>query len=107
MTEEHINEYYGKRNLRKYTDYTITDLNKLKKELEPIRENGIAYDINEHTLGASSIGAGIRDINGNTVAAVIVIGPSIRLPYKRLRTIMPDVKRCAAEISHSIGWKGK
>ncbi|MDA4844090.1 hypothetical protein OOZ53_01965 [Hoeflea sp. E7-10] len=52
------------------------------REVEEIRETGMAFDINEHTDGISAVGAAFRDVNG-LVYAISIPVPSHRFDGKR------------------------
>ena len=105
MPKEQIEEYFDMFGLKKYTTQTITDPTKLKKELSFVKKEGFAFDIDEHIVGVSSVGAAIKDINGSVIAASVVLGPTARLSRSKLRTMAPIVRKCARGISHSLGWK--
>lgn len=65
--------------LKKFTDYTITDPEKLKKRLEDIRKAGHVIEqqgFEEHII---SIGAPIFNRRKEVIASVNIIGPIIRL----------------------------
>jgi len=63
--------------LNAYTPYTITDPEKLLKELEEIRRVGVAYDREEFTEEICAVGATIRD-SGGRLAAISVPLPASR-----------------------------
>jgi DNA-binding IclR family transcriptional regulator len=105
MSSDQLNEYLSGNALKKYTQYSITNSNTLKKELQAIKKNNIAYDIEEHVIGLSSVAAGIRDNKGKIVGVAAVIGPIARLQPKKLRDIAPLVKKCADDISFDLGWR--
>ncbi|HMK92219.1 MAG TPA: IclR family transcriptional regulator [Thermoleophilia bacterium] len=63
--------------LEPFTPNTITDRSLLLRELERVRETGLAYDREEHTAGVIAVGAAIRDSLG-TPAAVTVVIPAVR-----------------------------
>ena len=63
--------------LSSFTPNTVTSRPKLEQELAQIREAGIAFDREEHTLGICAIGAAFWDPLG-TLAAISIPVPSIR-----------------------------
>lgn len=105
MKNVQLEEHISRKSNKKFTKFTKVDPNKLKKELQKVRIDNLAYDIEEHVIGLSSIAAGIMDINGNIIAVAAVIGPIARLPLKKLREMAPVVKKCANDISTDLGWK--
>lgn len=107
MQQEDLELYFDEQTLKKYTDRTIIDPVNLRKELTAVKKEGLAFDSDEHMIGISSIGAEIRDINGNVVAAAVVVGPTARLSRNKLTAIAPIVKKYAMDISRDLGWKGE
>lgn len=63
--------------LPSFTANTITNRQQLEQELAQIREVGIAFDREEHTLGICAVGAAFWDPLG-TLAAISIPVPSIR-----------------------------
>lgn len=63
--------------LERKTDNTVTDRNKLLKELEQARASGLAYDHEEHTVGICAVGTTVRDAAGS-VAAITIVVPTSR-----------------------------
>ncbi len=49
-----------------------------------VRETGVAYDHQEHTLGVSAVGAAVRDAGGS-MAAITVAMPAARLEGREER----------------------
>jgi len=105
MTDEQLNRYLSQNRLEKFTPKTIVDPVYLKKQLEIIRQEKIAYDIDEHIVGITSIGLGIRDFKGNINSAVAVIAPSARLTSQKIKEITPVVREYTLNISKELGWK--
>ena len=93
--------------LNAHTENTKTDSDRLKKEIEIIRRDGIAFDDEEYLLGVRSAAAPVKDENGNILAAISFVGPSVRISKLRMLQLAPMVKNCALEISRSIGYKGE
>lgn len=67
------------------TPNTITRLDDLLSDLEPVRRSGVAFDREEHTLGIGAAGVVMRDLLGNTVAISVPV-PAQRF-YERERDI--------------------
>jgi DNA-binding IclR family transcriptional regulator len=87
------------------TPATETDPVKLSKMLETIRHNGFAIDDEESEQGMRGIGAPIRDISGNVVAAIGIGGPSQRLTLKKLRGLSTELIQTADAISTQLGYR--
>ena len=58
------------------------DWDGLARQLAQVRETGLSYDVDEHTLGISAIGCGFADHAGELHAISVPI-PSSRFPEKR------------------------
>lgn len=91
--------------LPKRTTHTVPDHAKLRAQLEQVRRQGYAENINESELGVASIAAPIRDFRGNVVAALSVAGPVQRLDGASLRRFNRHVIEAAAAISRRLGWR--
>jgi DNA-binding IclR family transcriptional regulator len=59
--------------LVKETEHTVTDREALLREIEVIRQTGVAYDREEHTIGIAAVGVAIRDAVGTLAAATVVV----------------------------------
>lgn len=90
--------------LEKFSAYTITDENKLKKELLEIRDLGYCYIENEFIDGIVSIAAPIRDYNKNVIAAVSLVGPIQRINGAKVQKYINKVVETAKKISSSMGY---
>jgi IclR family transcriptional regulator, acetate operon repressor len=86
--------------LKPLTPYTITDPDRLRRELAAARREGAATENQEAVMGNACVAAPIFGPWGRPVAAVSVSGPPLRLrPLQR----MPTVRRIAARITHQVG----
>ena len=66
------------------TPYTITDKDKMVKELDLIKCMGYAVDNMEHEYGIKCVSVAIRNINGNVVGSVSISGPSLRFTNDKI-----------------------
>ena len=87
------------------TPETQTDPAKLVKMFAEIRDHGYAIDDEESEQGMRGIGAPLRDITGQVVAAIGIGGPSQRLTLKKLRGLAPVLLSTAEAISTQLGYR--
>jgi IclR family KDG regulon transcriptional repressor len=104
MTHEEQERYFRNTNLVKETPYTITDIEKLKKQLAALKSQGFFIDFQEKVLGIVSLAAPIKDSNGNVVAALGVTIPSVRYNDAKGEEIELALKGCISEISKAMGY---
>lgn len=92
-------------NLAVRTSHTEIDPSKLLKMFGEIRHLGYAVDDEESEQGMRGIGAPLRDISGQVVAAIGIGGPSQRLTLKKLRGLAPVLLSTAEAISTQLGYR--
>lgn len=90
--------------LKRYTQGTITDPDKLRAELATIRQKGYAIDDEEIEVGLRCIAAPIRDHSGQVTAAISVAAPVQRMTKKNLQATIPSVVAAAEAISRRLGY---
>ncbi len=91
--------------LRGYTDATITDPERLDRELARVRAQGWASDIGELVPGQVSYAAPIVDRRGVTVGAMGIFGPPERLLAARQPRgdLLAMVREGARAVSRELG----
>jgi DNA-binding IclR family transcriptional regulator len=90
--------------LARFTDKTIVDLQTLNQALLQIREQGYAVAQEEHQEGVSTVAAPICDHAGQVCAALSVSGPTYRIGPKEIETILEPLRQTAREISTQLGY---
>jgi DNA-binding IclR family transcriptional regulator len=93
--------------LPRYTPRTITDPDRLRKDLARVPRDGYAVNLGEYRRDVGGVAAPIKDHTGGVVGAVGVTAPVSRLPRARVRALAPLVVRAAAEISERLGHLGE
>ena len=73
----------AKGDLRRFTPNSLTSLSRLRSALDEVRTTGIAYDLEEHSLGISAIGVGFQSGQGGSVHAISVPMPTQRFAAKQ------------------------
>lgn len=93
--------------LESFTEYTVTDKEDLKEQLQIVRELGYSIDDEEIELGLKCIAAPIFDHQGKVIAAISCASPKIRLNEEKLAEVIKGIKQAAASISQNMGYKAK
>lgn len=97
MSEQAIREMLGDE-LVKLTDKTPS-MAQLLLELEQIRQEGFAYDRDEHTPGVGAIAIGLQTVQGNY--AIDLAGPTWRIDSQE-DGIKQALRECQDELSHAL-----
>ena len=82
---------------------TITTPEKLKTEIQKIREHGYAIDDEELSLGLRCVAAPVFDHTGRPTYALSVSGPTQRMTKKKIKTIQATLLPLCSRISRLIG----
>lgn len=81
------------------TEYTLTDPAAFRSELRRIRQEGIAYDRQEATLGLTCVAVPVMGPGGRPVAALSVAGAGHRFDPARYA---PALRRVAYEAARAV-----
>lgn len=96
-----VRAYAVRTGLAGTTRNSITDIERLERELAMVRRHGYARDNEELELGVRCIAAGIHDDTGKLQA-----GLSLSAPTDRLRDDwIPLLQRAALQISEALGYE--
>ena len=83
----------------------ITDMQRLESELNTIRKNGVAVDINGLGEGICSVAVAIKDYAGKVIGALTLLAPSFRMLQVRLeQEIIPSMLEMSEELSMKFGY---
>jgi IclR family KDG regulon transcriptional repressor len=86
------------------TPRTLKSKADLDAELRKVREQGYAFDDEEHEEGIRCIGAPIFDFAGEPIAAVSASWPRFRYDLKREKEWVAKVTEAAARVSSILGY---
>jgi DNA-binding IclR family transcriptional regulator len=88
-----------------YTDSTITDAKRLRRELAQVRERGWAVDAGETLPSQVSLAAPITDRTGRTVGAMGIFGTAARLllAHRPQPELLSSVQDAAQAVSRELG----
>lgn len=99
---QRVRAYAMRTGLAGNTHNSITQLPVLERELQKIRDTGVAYDNEELELGVRCMAAGIYDDQAKLIAALSISAPADRLDEGWL----PKLQSTAYEISQALGYRG-
>ena len=98
-----VQRMLGGDSLERFTPRTILSQEVLRRELEGVRTEGVALDREECEEGATCIAAPVRNARSETVAAMSISGPTLRMHAERIRELTPVVVRMGREASGRLG----
>ncbi|MFJ1301082.1 IclR family transcriptional regulator [Pseudomonadota bacterium AL_CKDN230030165-1A_HGKHYDSX7] len=94
-----VRAYATRTGLAGHTRNSLTELDRLERELALVRRHGYARDNEELELGVRCIAAGIHDDTGRLVAGLSISAPAERLQDEWIRLLVDT----AAQISEALG----
>ena len=92
-----------------YTDRTPRSLAGLMRELQQIRAQGYSASLEEVSPGIVSLAVPVvrTPFAGQPLAVMNLTGPAVRLPEKRLKSLLPSLQKAArratARLEHALG----
>jgi len=101
MEEKRALRYLTANGLVKYTENSITDLDRYLQEIEEVREKGFATDREEYLQGVKAVAALIRT-EGPVLAAVWVVGFSSSITDDKMGYIVERTRKAADAISQDL-----
>jgi IclR family KDG regulon transcriptional repressor len=90
--------------LKSITRHTIVDPDRLRAELESVRENGFAWDVEEWMPGTYCIAAPVLGPDGQVEGAVSLTNTGTRLTREHIAERIPDLIEVVTKISYQMGY---
>lgn len=106
LPEDQIRRMVPLRDMKRFTDKTISDFDALIEELRHVRRNGYAMDREEFQPGVICVGAAIRDHGGAVVGAISASAPAMRVTDEHLALMRQEVIAAANALSADLGEPG-
>jgi DNA-binding IclR family transcriptional regulator len=104
LDQEELSAYLEQTKLVRHTSSTITQKEKLLKELEGVRRRGYSEDREESTPDLACIAAPIFGRDGKLEAAISLSGEPGRIQGKQMKALVDSLLKTAREISRSMGY---
>ena len=96
-----VRAYAMRTGLAGHTRNSLTELERLERELALVRRHGYARDNEELELGVRCIAAGIHDDTGRLVAGLSISAPADRMQDEWIGALV----QTAAQISEALGYE--
>ena len=87
--------------LERLTAHTVTDADALRRELQGVRESGIATIVDELELGIASISSGI-EMRGQIAGMLNVTGPTQRFDEAARARAVPHLRAAASAVERAL-----
>jgi DNA-binding IclR family transcriptional regulator len=105
LTVDELRKRYTGVEFIKFTDSTITDIDRLIETLLKIKKEGYALDFSERDPGVICIAAPIYNFEGRVQAAISVSTPAQRISEERIeKEILPSLLSISRQISQKLGY---
>jgi IclR family transcriptional regulator, KDG regulon repressor len=102
LSPNHREELLASLTYERFTNRTIVDGPRFRKELAKVQRQGYALDDQETELGARCVAAPILNEAGKAIAAVSVSGPITRIGRDKIPAFAISIKNGAKEISSRL-----
>jgi DNA-binding IclR family transcriptional regulator len=99
LPEKEIRSILGRHELQRFTDRTLTDVDRLVDRLERIRSTGYGLTVAEVDPDAMGIAAPIFDESGSVAAALSIVAIRRRVPEDRTDVLVTAVRAAADALS--------
>ena len=105
-SQDRLQQLFREQPLRKLTENTITDFDRLRDHLSQVAQQGFAVDNEELEEGVRCVAVPVRDYSHRVVAGVGLSGPVSRFGLDRIRDeFVPLVREAGVKISQRLGYE--
>src|SRR5262245_49609792 len=103
LRPDQLDRYLERIELKALTSKTITNAQRLRRELQEVRRTGIAVDDGEFDTEMRCAAMPVHDFSGQVVGAIGISGPVWRLSIQALQTKSRDLAGAANSLSEAFG----
>jgi IclR family transcriptional regulator, KDG regulon repressor len=105
LRPEQLDRHLARSELKPFTTKSITEPDRLGREIEEVRRTGIAFDDGEFDTELRCVAVPVRDFTGQVIGAIGISGPVWRLSIQTLQTRARTVQQAAAALSAEFGFE--
>jgi DNA-binding IclR family transcriptional regulator len=107
LRPDQLDRYLDRVELKPLATRTITDPRRLRREIEEVRQAGIAFDDAEFNDEVRCAARAVRDFSGQVVGAIGISGPVWRLSLQALQSRAKILQAAANRLSAAFGAPAK
>lgn len=105
LTPAQLERCIESRGLHALTPKTITEPERLRREIEEVARTGVAFDDGEFDPEVRCVAVPVRDFTGQVAGAIGISGPIWRLSLQVLQKKTEIVKEAARRLSAELGYR--
>jgi len=105
MPQDELAKILPQIEFKRLTPNSIGNCQELQTQLQKVRKNGHAFDLEENEPHIRCVAAPIWDHNGAVNASLSITGPAVRMSVARLRQLAPLVQEAGRKISRELGYQ--
>jgi IclR family KDG regulon transcriptional repressor len=103
LRPDQFERYLARSELKSFTSKSITEADRLRKEIEEVRRSAIAFDDGEFDTELRCAAVPVRDFTGRVTGAIGISGPIWRLSIQTLQSRARIVRAAADRLSAEFG----
>lgn len=103
LQPDQLDRYIERVELKSVAKNTITDPDRLRKEIDDVRRAGIAFDDGEFDNEVRCAAMAVRDFSGQVIGAIGISGPVWRLSIQALQSRARILEEAARRLSAAFG----
>ena len=103
MDDEELARFLKGIELKKFTENTITEEEKLMEEIREVRRRGYALDLQENNDHINCVAAPVFNYENRVIAAVSITGPAVRFTKEQIDGIVIRLSQTTHQISEKMG----
>lgn len=105
MSESQMQEIWNKSDIKKLTENTIIDFNKLKENLKEVRNDGVAIDDQEVENGIRCVGSVIKNYKSDICGAISISGSVFTFTGDKVGCFSKILMEYCEKISRELGYR--
>ncbi len=106
LTGEQFERFLARADLKANTPKSIVRAGELRREIEKVRQAGLAIDDGEYDIELRCVAMPVRDFSAQIIGAIGLSGPVWRLSHETLQKYARSVRAAAARLSAEFGYTG-
>ncbi len=105
LSEENYVSHIQDIEFEQFTPNTLKDAHELRRQVDKVRRDGIAFDDGEFNPEVRCMAAPVRDFRGRVIGAIGFSGPVWRMSLTDMADYISVTRSIAAEVSDRFGFR--